>query len=492
VFTESDFLENGVVGVAFDNPDLTIMNDYTFDWLNIGKKLTITKVVKNRVYTIDGMSAVDVYAKYLGKEIAERLPAIGIEFPLILDRRGTKIARAVLQAHEDGSLSFAGNMNEGERVQFGLGNAELILRSSSKLGEKFRDKSVESIFVYSCMARRRFMAESIPLEIAPLQAVANTAGFFTYGEFFHIDACNELLNETMTVVALSENAGKAQRSKPAKKESKQEDDYFYTIKALSHLVDATSTELETLNSNLEKEVRKKAEEIQTSQQAYLEGYKHIIDHVPIAIWMGDSDNKAIYANALFCGLSGYRLEEIIGKVSHNFWTLKSIACTYPKHMGVRYEEENLIHEGEFLSQDGRIIPMRLTVIPVANGGSVWMMVDMREYRALEDQKKHLEDINKIKDDFINIASHELRTPLTSIKGYLSMMLDEDFGELPDDIRRVSGIMLESSNRLISMIGDMLDSAKLESGNMFFRHDTFSVASVLTSVYDEFKSVSAQS
>ncbi len=54
------------------------------------------------------------------------------------------------------------------------------------------------------------------------------------------------------------------------------------------------------------------------------------------------------------------------------------------------------------------------------------MTDLRAYRTLEKERKHLEDLNALKDDFINIASHELRTPLTSIKGYASMLLEGDF------------------------------------------------------------------
>lgn len=92
--------------------EITAITDYAFDWMSIGKKLTITKSVRNRVYEIDGIPTVDIYRKYLGNNTAERLPAIGNEFPLIILKNGQKIARGPLSKHDDGSLTFGGNIRE--------------------------------------------------------------------------------------------------------------------------------------------------------------------------------------------------------------------------------------------------------------------------------------------------------------------------------------------------------------------------------------------
>ena len=52
------------------------------------------------------------------------------------------------------------------------------------------------------MARRRYMPDLIELEIKPFSKIAPTAGFFTYGEFYHNNGFNELLNQTLTILAL--------------------------------------------------------------------------------------------------------------------------------------------------------------------------------------------------------------------------------------------------------------------------------------------------
>lgn len=260
VFTKEEVLQNGVVGVGLSSEFLKVYTSYSFHWLPIGKSLTITKAVGNRVYTIDNKTAYDTYAYYLGKNTASALPAVGIEFPLIIKRNGINIARAVLSSEPDGSLVFAGNLEDGDIVRFGYGDSDAILSYTKQNVENIVDKPIESIFIYSCMARRRFMPELIELETKPFNSIAPTAGFFTYGEFY-CSLKKELLNQTMTVLALSE-------SDEVKKEIHFDDDAkeysneSSTIKALSHLINVSSTELEELNNSLEKKIESRTKELE--------------------------------------------------------------------------------------------------------------------------------------------------------------------------------------------------------------------------------------
>lgn len=239
VFTKESVLMNGAVAVALSGTELNVFNDYSFNWRCIGKELTITKVEDNRVYTIDDRTAVDTYIHYLGEEISEGLPAIGIEFPLISNHDGIMVARAALSKHEDGSLSFAGNLQLGAKVQFGYGDPMDILRHSNGILNNVRNKPSEVIFIYSCMARRHFMPDMIEAETLPLQSVAPTSGFFTYGEFFTSEK-KELLNQSMTIVSLSESDSiPMQNSEFIPFESPA---ISTPINALIHLVNMTSHE----------------------------------------------------------------------------------------------------------------------------------------------------------------------------------------------------------------------------------------------------------
>ncbi len=267
VFDKHTLSNHGAVGAALISKDLYVANHYSFDWLPVGKKMTVTKSIKNRVYEVDGERAVDIYAKYLGHDIAKRLPKIGIELPFIFEKNGIVVGRAVLAKHGDGSLTFAGNIDEGTTVRFGVGNVEMIISNSSYHVQKLLidlHHQPEAIFIYSCMARRRFLAEALVSEIQSLSKLGKTAGFFTYGEFFHSQGRNELLNETMTILALSEN--KKDVSIESESVEIEEQYEFSTEHALAYLANKISDELSELNQHLEEKIAQNARFIY--KQAY--------------------------------------------------------------------------------------------------------------------------------------------------------------------------------------------------------------------------------
>lgn len=256
ILSNSGIISSGAVGVSINSEKLSVQTGYSFNWQEIGKELIITKAEDNRVYEIDGISAVDIYAKYLGHEIADSLPAVGIEFPLIITRGEVKVARAVLAKEEDGSLIFAGNLAVGDKVHFGYGNSEMIINESVHIKDIYKKEEIESVFIYSCMARRRFLEKTISTELTPFAKIAPTAGFFTYGEFFKSKSC-ELLNQTMTVLAMSENTTKEEYIFKNTLDEKVLRDERITQRALSHLIEETSKELTEVNNNLEKKVQEK-------------------------------------------------------------------------------------------------------------------------------------------------------------------------------------------------------------------------------------------
>lgn len=250
-------LENGAVGVSLNSENLTVFNDYKFDWSPIGIEHRIDEIKGNRVYKISGMTALDFYEKYLGSEVAKALPKTGIEFPLIIEKNDFKVARAVIARHNDGSLSFAGNLKVGDKVRLGFGNVDLIMRSSYLNQPKTPFQSAQSFFVYSCMARRRYMPSLIKMEMNDYAQNAPTVGFFSYAEFYHHKGHNELLNQTFTVVGMCESDCNERVivSKEVQKSTPKDDEYALTIGALAHLVSQSTQDYDLQRERLEQEKR---------------------------------------------------------------------------------------------------------------------------------------------------------------------------------------------------------------------------------------------
>jgi len=241
VFTKDHIFSHGAVGVTLSSKLLHVYEDYSFNWHPIGNELTITKAEGNRVYTIDGKSAVDMYAYYLGDEIAKGLPSIGIEFPLIVNRNGSNVSRASLIKKDDGSLIVGGNLYTGEKVRIGYGNSKEILKKSKNIVANTSQRPSEVIFVYSCSTRKYFMGDEVEAETLPLQSIAPVSGFFTYGEFFSAKK-NELFNQTMTLVSLSESDTLCKTTLVT--DSKQVDINTASLDALTHLIGISNKEVQ--------------------------------------------------------------------------------------------------------------------------------------------------------------------------------------------------------------------------------------------------------
>jgi len=271
VFTLTEITDNGAVGVALNNPDLIVNTHYNFDWQAIGRQMKVTRAKGNVVYEIDYQPAKSVYEKYLGKEIASHLPMTGIEFPLVKVEQGTNIGRAMTACLDNGALSFAGNLHEGDMVQFGIGSKQQIIDDSFNVLERLKSTAVESIFIYSCMARRRFLGAQANTEILPFKACDSVAGFYTYGEFFYSQETQSpsLLNQTMTMVMLSESPNSlftidsdmAAKNCRIAHQAVAHNEQVDTLAAVSNLAYTVSNDLKVLNSVLEHEVAKKTQEL---------------------------------------------------------------------------------------------------------------------------------------------------------------------------------------------------------------------------------------
>ena len=283
ISSQNTILGDGVVGVSLNSDRLHVATDYKFDWKPIGLKHTITKAIDNRVYMIDTLKATDFYDKYLGSNFSQT------EFPLILEKHGVTMARAVIGKHEDGSLSYSGNLSEGDHVRIGFGDAESLMKDPIDVLENLHTiNNIETFFIFSCMARRRFMPFLIKLGIGSFSKTAPTSGFYTYSEFYHQEGHNKLLNQTLTVVALSESL----QSVPSfcninKEEIKKKTPYSKTIESLTHLIEQSARDYDEQSKRLEKQM-KYSRELLASHKQFLRYTVHEMNS-PLSVILSNID-----------------------------------------------------------------------------------------------------------------------------------------------------------------------------------------------------------
>ncbi len=265
IFDGQQISKNGIVAVSLNGEKLNASNRYTSEWEPVGRSFKITKSKKNRIFTVDKMSVYDLYEKYLGSEIATKLPLSGLQFPFVFKdpNNGSYIARSVRSNPGDGSLTFATKMDEDQSVQIAFGNADKMLKNTQNLIQDIaKNEPLETLFIYASGGRRRFLQSIAYAEIEPYKLLGTNAGYYGYGEFFANEEKSLFLNQSMTALALSESSQILQKELNFKTHYKKLDMNLEITRALTNIAKVSSQELQDLNQKLELRVK---EEVQKSR-----------------------------------------------------------------------------------------------------------------------------------------------------------------------------------------------------------------------------------
>ncbi len=144
---------------------------------------------------------------------------------------------------------------------------------------------------------------------------------------------------------------------------------------------------------------------------------------------------------------------------------------------LRSDADTLTREFALRRPAERILTLDLTAIrgdrrdPIAVVG---LLRDITESRETE----------RMKTEFVTIVSHELRTPLTSIKNCHSLLLDGGTGEISPTQERFLRMAQTSVHRIIRLVDDLLDVARIESGGIPLERVPVDLAALLRAVGNE--------
>ncbi len=185
-------------------------------WDPFGPERLITKSKGNRLYELDGKSALDLYKLYLGEQAAG-LPATGLLFPLSLRTKDSRrsVVRTILSVdEEDQSMKFAGDVPEGSYARLMKANFDRLIdgatEAATKSYEAFGSFSPELAILISCVGRKMILKQRTEEEIEGVRDVLGEktviTGFYSYGELspFNQGGACTLHNQTMTITVLSE------------------------------------------------------------------------------------------------------------------------------------------------------------------------------------------------------------------------------------------------------------------------------------------------
>jgi len=105
--------------------------------------------------------------------------------------------------------------------------------------------------------------------------------------------------------------------------------------------------------------------------------------------------------------------------------------------------------------------------------------DLKRLEDLEMEHARTKAALVVKSQFVAIVSHELRTPLTSIKGSLDLVNSGKFGDLPLKVEKLLEVAGRNTQRLATLVDDLLDMQKLEEGQIKFEKETIELSTFIT-------------
>ncbi|MFC1663932.1 ATP-binding protein [Patescibacteria group bacterium] len=100
------------------------------------------------------------------------------------------------------------------------------------------------------------------------------------------------------------------------------------------------------------------------------------------------------------------------------------------------------------------------------------------------RREETEKLSAAKSEFISIASHQLRTPLTAIKGYISMILDGNYGKLSEKTKNSLENVYKSNERLIGLVNDILNISRIETGKIEMEFKKAPLENIISSIVEE--------
>lgn len=107
---------------------------------------------------------------------------------------------------------------------------------------------------------------------------------------------------------------------------------------------------------------------------------------------------------------------------------------------------------------------------------------------LEKANQELERVSAAKSEFVSIVSHQLRTPLTAVKGYLSMLREGSYGALKEVQQSALKKVFQSSERLISLVNDLLNLNRIEEGRIVYNFAAVDLTPMVDEVIEDLKTL----
>lgn len=222
-------------------------------------------------------------------------------------------------------------------------------------------------------------------------------------------------------------------------------------------------------------------------------HQRILNSAGEGIYEIDRAGLTRFVNPAAARLLGWdQPDELLHRPAHDILHGASLVDedVCPIHAALEDGEEYYVKEDTFSKRDGSTFPVEYLCRPITEQGAVIGAVitfqDIAERRDIERAMAHARDAAlesaRLKAEFLANMSHEIRTPLNGIVGMSALLLDSS---LPPEHHRSAEIIKLSADALLTIVNDILDYSKIESGKMVLDSLDFDLGHVVENTIESF-------
>ena len=366
----------GIVGVRISGESVEMNHHREAFWKPAGRSFEVTQALGSRLFEVEGLSAVKFYEKYLGYDVANRLPESSTYVPLIQLINGKEKPISVLEKHRDGSVTVNTLLNQGSKLQFFYGDVTQMSMSYERLKQNVEMDGLKTLFSFSSASLPKLLNSGIVHYFDRLEKVCTHTSVLLESEYYS-DGSSFYYNENQMVFAHFNEKHDKQKGVRLLPLHNQEMNDLDGLMALSHLIKASTEELETLNTNL-----------QQSEQRF----KSLFEQNPNLVYSVDVFGKITSVNPALKSLLGYSSEEVMSKHSLQFVSPSDVEMTRDKFHQT-FQGMAQTYDAHLVHKTGVDVLFTITNIPIlVNGeitGAYGVAKSIMNQRKAEEKIAHL-------------------------------------------------------------------------------------------------------